>query len=72
MPSIGEDEIYVIPGSREWYLDRTYGRNDRPVDPAQAAANRNALATEMAYFTPVIGEALSAREAWDASLTMSI
>lgn len=61
-------EDSLTPGSPEWYAARLYGSGTPAGKEAEVAtANRNAFATDAAYMTPVIGESMSARDAWDAS-----
>jgi hypothetical protein len=62
MPYDGE----LTPGSREWYAARLWG-GSQPPTPERAASNRNAFATDLGYMTPGVGEAMSARDAWEAS-----
>jgi hypothetical protein len=57
------ESFAYTPGSREWYADRLYGTGT-PVNAAQQNADSAEFIASMA---PVTGEAISARDAWDAS-----
>ena len=51
------------PGSREWYADQIYGTGV----PADVEQKRAESADFIASMTPVIGEGMALRDAWDAS-----
>lgn len=73
MPTVLEDEIDPFalgfqPGSRSWYEARRGGFERPARDPADVRAeNLNTFANEAAYMAPIMGEALSGRDAWEAS-----
>lgn len=64
MPSLSEDDVYFGASPID-ELRRTV--NTGAYSPAGQQQNRNAFAEELAYMAPVSGEALSARDAWNAS-----
>jgi hypothetical protein len=57
-------EDYFTPGSREWYEAKLYGIGN---GNASVGANANALAETALGIAPGSGEAMSARDAWQAS-----
>ncbi len=64
MPSITEDEIYFGYNPIDDLRQRV--NTERPT-PEQVDAGRNAFAQEALNIAPITGEALSARDAWEAS-----
>lgn len=57
-------EDYFTPGSREWYEAKLYGVGN---GNASVGANANALAETALGIAPGSGEAMAARDAWQAS-----